>query len=251
MAESNTVELSEYLARLVQAAERIAPALERIAAALENAPALEALVDQGPSSSPRYEALASVELALAEAKWEQAAALVEAFGRDHPGDPRLEDLHESLRRGREGLVALARSRLDAARRAEDADAALAARDELAVHTGEDDLAQLDQELLHWLMGLIQKRMRAGKVGLDVATWAGEVVDRYGTTREAASLEASLPILRRCAGLCPRCGQPYTGLDVACPQCLFPDQLSQPEETEVGAEGPGVEPLEEDGPPVAG
>jgi hypothetical protein len=39
------------------------------------------------------------------------------------------------------------------------------------------------------------------------------------TVEGASLRASLPTLRRSAGLCPRCAQPYTGLANACPQCL--------------------------------
>ncbi len=68
-------------------------------------------------------------------------------------------------------------------------------------------------------------MRAGRVGLDVAQWAGQVVERYGEIPESAGLRASLPILRRCAGLCPQCGLPYKGLEAACPRCLHPQTLA--------------------------
>jgi predicted amidophosphoribosyltransferase len=39
------------------------------------------------------------------------------------------------------------------------------------------------------------------------------------TPEGASLRASLPTLRRAAGLCARCARPYKGIADACPACL--------------------------------
>ncbi|MFO0950400.1 MAG: hypothetical protein U0835_04475 [Isosphaeraceae bacterium] len=56
--------------------------------------------------------------------------------------------------------------------------------------------------------MIQKRLRTGTVRPDVAVLAGRVADSLDDTPEGASLRASLPTLRRAAGLCARCAQPY-------------------------------------------
>jgi hypothetical protein len=53
---------------------------------------------------------------------------------------------------------------------------------------------------------------------DVAVLAARVALSLDDTPEGASLRASLPTLRRAAGLCARCGQPYTGIAEACPIC---------------------------------
>jgi hypothetical protein len=67
--------------------------------------------------------------------------------------------------------------------------------------------------------LIHIRLRSGKIQPDVAILAGRVAEIFSHTVEGASLRASLPTLRRSAGQCPRCAQPYTGIADACPACL--------------------------------
>ena len=69
------------------------------------------------------------------------------------------------------------------------------------------------------MALIQKRLRAGTIRIDVVELAAKVAERFDHTSEGASLRAALPTLRRSAGLCARCGKPYTGIADACPVCL--------------------------------
>ena len=83
--------------------------------------------------------------------------------------------------------------------------------------------QLDRETIELLMNLLQRRLRTGMVGVDVVTLATKVADRFSEHKEGASLRAALPTLRRSAGLCGQCGQPYRGLANACPRCTgLPD-----------------------------
>lgn len=117
----------------------------------------------------------------------------------------------------DGVDAL-RARLEASRSANDPEAVLALRDELARHLAAEALGDLDRDLARWLIRLIQRRMRAGTVRADVVQLAARVAERFGGTVEGASLRASLPTLRRSAGLCPVCGEPYTGLQDRCPRC---------------------------------
>ena len=81
------------------------------------------------------------------------------------------------------------------------------------------LRALDVDLAKWFMMLIHRRLRSGTVKADVALLAGRVAASFDGTPEGASLRASLPTLRRAAGLCARCAQPYTGIADACPACL--------------------------------
>ncbi len=83
----------------------------------------------------------------------------------------------------------------------------------------DARRELDRDLIRWFLALLMKRMRTGTVRGDVATLAARVAEVFPDTPEGASLRASLPTLRRSAGLCPRCAKPYTGVEDACPECL--------------------------------
>ena len=78
---------------------------------------------------------------------------------------------------------------------------------------------LDADLSQWLLRLIHHRLRTGKIQTDLVVLAGRIADAFSHTVGGASLRASLPTLRRSAGLCSRCGQPYNGLASACPSCL--------------------------------
>ena len=75
------------------------------------------------------------------------------------------------------------------------------RDALRPIVDPDDILALDRELAKWLMTVVSKRLRGGTVRADLATLAGKVAETFGTTTEGASLRASLPTLRRAAGLC--------------------------------------------------
>ena len=67
-------------------------------------------------------------------------------------------------------------------------------------------ASLEADLSKWFLKLIHNRLRTGKIQADVAILAGRIADVFCHTVEGASLRASLPTLRRSAGLCPRCAQ---------------------------------------------
>ena len=69
------------------------------------------------------------------------------------------------------------------------------------------------------MGLVQRRLRTGTVRPDLVALAARVAESFGGSVEGASLRASLPTLRRSAGLCPKCAEPYAGVGDACPKCL--------------------------------
>lgn len=194
--------LIEILGRQAEASRRTAdliqssavPLLERIALALERA---------AGSARPAVDGLRR---AIEGQDWDR----VEAIARDHPDDPQVVAASENLRQ-----------RIEAARQANDPDAAMASRDELARLLHGEPIQEVDRSLVKWLIGLIHKRLRTGTIRPDVVGLAGRVADRFGGTAEGASLRAALPTLRRSAGLCPKCGEPYTGLADACPKCLAP------------------------------
>ena len=127
-----------------------------------------------------------------------------------PTTPRSPPLADELERTRQFAVDDLRDRIEAARRANDPDGVIGLRDELARILHGEPIREVDRLLVKWLMALIQRRLRTGTVRPDVVELAGRVAERFGGTTEGASLRASLPTLRRSAGLCPRCGEPYAG-----------------------------------------
>lgn len=221
-------------------ADRIAPALERIAAALERAP----LAALAAAHAPRTDTVhTAIRAAIETEQWEHAEGLIASLGADHSDPSGLAVLQADLARGRAEFLERILARLEASRQVHDADAVLADRDTLASHFDAPRLSELDDQLRPWLILQVQRRMRSGTVGLDVAQLAATIVERYGATREGAGLRASLPILRRCAGLCPRCGEPYAGIENACPRCLAaatptppqPDAAAPADEPDEGPE----------------
>jgi hypothetical protein len=204
---------AEAARRTAELIERqVVPALERLAVAREHRPA-------APADDGRARAIAEVRQAIEEGRWDQAQRLAEDFARGFPDAAEADRIAAEIAEGRQAAATDLRARLDASRGANDPEAVIALRDELVRLLGEGPRADLDRQVIAWLMGLIQRRMWTGTVRADVVQLAEQVVDRFGHTREGASLRASLPTLRRSADLCPRCGQPYTGIDAACPSCL--------------------------------
>jgi hypothetical protein len=191
------------MAGLLEALERIAVALER--------PRGEAtqVVIRMPDSHEAREAISGRD-------WSKAATLLEAMA-DHPERGRL---GEELAAARAVVADDLRCQLSAAREVNDPERVLLIHDELAPLLTSGDLHEIQQESVKWFLKLIMRRMRTGTVRADVADLASRVADRFGSTLEGASLRASLPTLRRSAGLCPKCGAPYAGLGDSCPTCVM-------------------------------
>ena len=71
-------------------------------------------------------------------------------------------------------------------------------------------ASLEADLSRWFLRLIHNRLRTGRIQADLAHLAGRIAESFSHTVDGASLHASLPTLRRSAGLCPRCASPTPG-----------------------------------------
>jgi hypothetical protein len=84
---------------------------------------------------------------------------------------------------------------------------------------------LQSEVAEWFLTVIYRRLRTGKIQVDVVDLAARFAESFAATTQGASVLAALPMLRRSAGLCPRCAQPYIGTGQACPQCLRPGNMS--------------------------
>lgn len=163
--------------------------------------------------------LAEIRHAIKTAAWDDAGELVRAFHEAHPDDPDPARAADELAGARQSACRDLISRIDAAREANDPDRVIELRDDVKPLLASESLRALDRDLAKWFMMLIHRRLRAGSVRADVALLAGRVAASLDETPEGASLRASLPTLRRAAGLCPRCAQPYKGIADACPACL--------------------------------
>ncbi len=195
--------------------QRLLAELERIATKLDR-PAEPRHVVAAPTSTVED---AEIRKAIRQGQWRQAEELLQSLEEESPGDPRIAHFSGELRHGMEAAVGPLQAKLAAAREVSDTDRVLELHEELDLVLSPDAKKTLNVELARWFMGLIQKRLRAGTVRPDVVVLSGKVAERFDTTSEGASLRAALPTLRRSAGLCARCGDPYKGVADACPKCL--------------------------------
>ncbi len=171
--------------------------------------------------------LAEFRKAVDEGRWVHADSIVRELARTHPDDPEVSALGVELERLRQFAIGDLRERIEAARLANDPGGAIDSRDELAQLLRGEAIHEVNRPLIKWLMGLVQRRLRTGTVGADVVGLAGRIAESFGGTAEGASLRASLPTLRRSAGLCPRCAEPYRGVGDACPKCLAASSAPTP------------------------
>ncbi len=231
--------LADSTARTGEQLDAIRQEIGRIAAALERAPGErgEAVAAEGPA--PAGAALArEIREAMAAGLWSEAGKLLESLASEAPGHPEADALAQALDRGRREAVGDLRARLDASRAANDPEAVLDYRALIGPLISDEARRELDTELVRWLLALLMRRMRTGTVRADVAALAARAAETFPATPEGASLRASLPTLRRSAGLCPRCAKPYAGVEAACPECLA--------SAGVPAGGPTILTLHEDG-----
>ncbi len=92
------------------------------------------------------------------------------------------------------------------------------RDALTQHLRGEALHALDCELAIWLLNLVERRVQAGAVDVEVAGWVSRALDSLGDMPEAAPLRVALPELRRSAGLCQKCGRRLRGPQPLCQEC---------------------------------
>jgi hypothetical protein len=177
--------------------------------------------DQTPKSSEasREDTVAEIRRSIRAGQWSEARLLLDDFSDELPDDTRLSALEEELRSARSEAIESHAAQLDAARKVNDPERVLELHQGMMPLLDHEARASLEADLSKWFLKLIHNRLRTGKIQADVAILAGRIADVFCHTVEGASLRASLPTLRRSAGLCPRCAQPYTGLANACPQCL--------------------------------
>jgi predicted amidophosphoribosyltransferase len=109
--------------------------------------------------------------------------------------------------------------LKAAREVNDPVRVLVLYEEIAPLLEDTDRGSLQSEVAQWFLTAIYRRLRTGKIQVEVVELASRFANTFAGTTEGASVQAALPTLRRSAGLCPRCAQPYTGVAKACPECL--------------------------------
>lgn len=196
--------------------QRLVSGLDALAVALESARLAAAEPPVGDRKSQR---LVEIRHAIRTAAWADAEALVRDFAGDHPDDPDAARLAAELAEDRQAAAQELLARVEAAREANDPERVIELRGGLRPLLAADALHAVDRDLARWFLTLIHRRLRAGTVRADVAVLAGRVAEALDDTPEGASLRASLPTLRRAAGLCARCGQPYAGIENACPACL--------------------------------
>ena len=177
-----------------------------------------AVAAESPPAVSRFE---PIRRALAARNVIEALELARGFETEAeaPEDGEASAMLERVERLRSEVVAEIKAKVAAAKEARDPDQILAYREELAPLLPSDDKRELDQNLLRWLMKLFQNKLRGGVINEDLATLAARIADAFAEYPDGASMRAGLPTLRRSAGLCPRCAEPYRGIENACPQCM--------------------------------
>ena len=174
----------------------------------------------GRTDSDRSRLVGEIGQAIRAGGWTDADRLLDEFESSFPGDPAAAGLRERREgqapRGGPGEPRRARRRT-AGRN--DPDRVLGALSRRRVLARVRPRGELKHKLSRWFLQLIHRRLRIVPIQPDVVRLATEVAETFGGTAGGASLRASLPMLRRSVGLCPRCAQPYVGAAAACPQCL--------------------------------
>lgn len=193
-----------------------------------------------PASDQKAQRLAEIRQAIRTGAWNDAAELVRSFADTHPDDPDATRAADELASSREEAARDLLAKVEAAREVGDPERVIELRDTIKPLLDPDALRGLDRDLAKWFMTLIHRRLRAGTVRVDVAVLAGRVAESLDDTPEGASLRASLPTLRRAAGLCARCGRPYLGIENACPVCLTGATIPPPATAFQDAEGQNEE-----------
>ncbi len=216
----------------LERADRAIAAIERLAVSFETR-GIPGPPTPAEDRSDRTRLIAELAAALRETRLDEAEAMLDRLEAEFPDEPARQDLREQLEAARRRQSEERIAQIDAARRVNDADRVL----ELYALAGPslefERRGEIERDLARWFLDLIHRRLRIGKIQPEVVGLAARAAEVFGATVEGASLRASLPVLRRSVGLCPRCARPYVGPEAACPHCLAgvpPDAVLPPAST---------------------
>jgi hypothetical protein len=157
--------------------------------------------------------VAAVRGAIRVADWDRAERLLQSVRIEN-----ADTLSEELERARQGESDTLSARLDAAIANDDPVEVIDCRDALTHHLRGEPLRSLDRRVVRWLANTVRDRAKAGQITPELAKLAAKTADSFADTPEGAAIQTALPGLRRRAGLCPSCVQPYRGPGDACPDC---------------------------------
>ena len=154
-----------------------------------------------PSTSQRA-AVAQIRKLVRSGNWDEARSLLDSFARDYQGDPRISSLDQEFQAARNAARDEHMAQLDAARKVNDPDRVLELHKFLGPLLEATARASLEADLSRWFLRLIHNGSDRADPGRSRPPGRPDrrVVSH---TVEGASLHASLPTLRRSAGLCPR------------------------------------------------
>jgi hypothetical protein len=206
-------------------AERIDQLSEQLAETRTLSAPLPAASETTSTDWLREQSLAEIRRIIRAGKWDEATAILVGYSPAELADPRLSSLRKEIQSTREAARSERLAQLKAARQVSDPDRVLELHQSLIPLLDAETRVTLDSDLSQWFLRLIHNRLRTGKIQTELVVLAGRIAEAFSHTVEGASLRASLPTLRRSAGLCSRCGLPYSGIASACPACLVQTQAS--------------------------
>jgi hypothetical protein len=217
VAAEKTADLVER--QLVPGVLRIGQLIEKTNESLAGATAMKSSALAGSAASEaRQRAIDSVRDAVRRESWDQARRIAGEFAERFPEAADAKDLCAQVEAALARKVQSLRDQLDQVERAGDCEGLLNIRDRLSAYLDGTELYQVDRRVAHWTAKYLRDALVAGKAK-EVVHLAERIVDAVGdTTQEGAQVRASLPTLRRSAGLCPECGQPNDVRLVRCPAC---------------------------------
>jgi hypothetical protein len=222
-----TSSMVEFLDRLAVITDQIAgrEVTESAPAAAEGGQVRE--MADSRSATARALWVAEIEVATRNCDWEAAETRLRALAVAFPDDPELARLEKALSASRSQSTQEQLAQLEAARGVNDPDRVLELYRGVLPTLEPEQRTALESDVARWFLNLIHRRLRTGKVQMDVVRLAGQFSETFAGTVEGASVRASLPTLRRSVGLCPRCAGPYTGIGDACPNCRKSADLEAP------------------------
>ena len=187
-------------------------------------------VSSRAASSGHARSLAEIERAIRERTMApKPRSLLDEFEIAFPGDPQVDRLARVPRVRATGVRSqerLGRARSGAAS-VNDPDRVLELYHAVALDSTTRGSRSLESEVAQWFLTLIYRRLRTGKIQVEVVELAGRFAETFADDRrgrQRACRSAHPPAQR---GLCPRCAQPYIGIAQACPECLRAARGAQP------------------------
>lgn len=219
--EANERQLAGTAAQICESIERVESALARLteitAAGMARLAAESAAVSTARSRE-RTDAFDNAQRVVAAGPWLEAHQRVQDIQERFPDDPRAPALAAALDARRKRDAAELRALLDESQTGKNPDLVLDLRDRLSKLLDETVAADLDRQVARWCTVHLRESLADGRASDTIET-VERVVRTFGDTiNDVIQLRAALPMLRRGAGRCPDCGEPYDVRLARCVEC---------------------------------